>query len=116
LKWILPQEIRWLRLPCEQKVDRAFDVVELTAAIAAEKECTPAQLAIAWAAQHEAVASVVLRARNVAHLDELLGAADVRIAADELARLDRLSPPGGVIVPYYLDNGFADFRPHRYRW
>jgi aryl-alcohol dehydrogenase-like predicted oxidoreductase len=97
-------------------VDRAFDVIELTAAIAAEKGCTPAQLAIAWAAQHQAVASVVLGARNVAQLDELLGAGDVQITADDHARLDQVSPPGGVIVPYYLDDGFADFRPHRYRW
>jgi aryl-alcohol dehydrogenase-like predicted oxidoreductase len=97
-------------------VDGAFDVIELTAAIAADKGCTPAQLAIAWAAQHEAVASVVLGARNIAQLDELLGAGDVEITSDDHARLDQVSPPGGVIVPYYLDDGFADFRPHRYRW
>ena len=97
-------------------VGGAYDVIELTAAIAAEKGCTPAQIAIAWAAQHEAVASVVLGARNVAQLDELLGAGDVQITADDLARLDRVSLPGGVIVPYYLDDSFADFRPHRHRW
>ena len=84
--------------------------------IAAKKGCTPAQLAIAWAAQHQAVTSVVLGARNVDQLDELLGAGDVQISADDHARLDQLSPPGGAIVPYYLDDGFADFRPHRYRW
>lgn len=97
-------------------VDRAYDVIELTSRIAAEKGCTPAQLAIAWAAQHEAVASVALGARSVAQLDELLGAGDLQITADERAALDRVSPPGGVIVPYYLDDDFADFRPHRYRW
>jgi aryl-alcohol dehydrogenase-like predicted oxidoreductase len=97
-------------------VDRAFDVVELTVAMAAEKGCAPAQLAIAWAAQSEAVASVVLGARTVGQLDELLGALDIRLTADERAKLDHLSPAGGVIVPYYLDDGFADFRPHRYRW
>jgi aryl-alcohol dehydrogenase-like predicted oxidoreductase len=97
-------------------VDRAFDVVERVAALAAEKGCTPAQLAIAWAARHEAVASVVLGARSVAQLDELLGARDVRLTADDLARLDEVSPPGGVVVPYYLDDAFADFRPHRHRW
>jgi aryl-alcohol dehydrogenase-like predicted oxidoreductase len=97
-------------------VDRAFDVVELTAAIAAEKGCTPAQLAIAWTTQHEAVASVVLGARTVAQLGELLGAHDVRLTPNERARLDRVSPPGGVIVPYYLDDSFADFRPHQHRW
>lgn len=97
-------------------VDRAFDVVELVAAITTEKGCTPAQFALAWTAQHEAVASVVLGARNVAQLDELLRASDVPITTDDRARLDQVSSPGGVIVPYYLDDDFADFRPHRYRW
>jgi aryl-alcohol dehydrogenase-like predicted oxidoreductase len=97
-------------------IDRAFDVVELIAVLAAEKGCTPAQLAIAWAAEHAAVASVVLGARNIAQLDELLGAGSVQMTSDDRALLDQVSPPGGVIVPYYLDDGFADFRPHRYRW
>jgi aryl-alcohol dehydrogenase-like predicted oxidoreductase len=97
-------------------VEAAYDVAERTAAIAAEKGCTPAQLALAWAAQHESVASIVVGARNVAQLGELLGARDIQITPDERAQLDRVSPPGGVIVPYYLDDGFADFRPHRHRW
>jgi aryl-alcohol dehydrogenase-like predicted oxidoreductase len=97
-------------------VDQAFDVVELVAVIAAEKGCTPAQLTIAWAAQHAAVTSVVLGARNIAQMGELLGAVDIQISSDDHARLDQVSSPGGVIVPYYLDDGFADFRPHRYRW
>jgi aryl-alcohol dehydrogenase-like predicted oxidoreductase len=97
-------------------VDRAFDVVELTAAMAADKSCTPAQLALAWAAQHEGIASVVLGARTVAQLDELLGTLDVRMTPDERAQLDQISLPGRAIVPYFLDDSFADFRPHRYRW
>jgi hypothetical protein len=58
----------------------------------------------------------VLGARSVAQLDEQLGALDVQVTAKEAAQLNRVSSPGGVIVPYYLDDGFADFRPHRYRW
>ena len=44
------------------------------------------------------------------------GALDVQLTPDHAAQLDRVSPWGGMIVPYYLDDGFADFRPHRYRW
>ena len=97
-------------------VDPAFDVVETAAALAVEKGCTPAQLALAWTARQEAVTSIVLGARNLAQLDQLLGACEVQITPDDQARLDRVSPPGGVIVPYYLDDSFADFRPHRHRW
>jgi len=65
---------------------------------------------------HETVASVVLSARTMAQLNEQLGALDVQLTPDHAAQLDRVSPLGGMIVPYYLDDGFADFRPHRYRW
>ena len=34
----------------------------------------------------------------------------------ELERLDAVAPPGRAIVPYYLDDDFADWRPHRHRW
>jgi aryl-alcohol dehydrogenase-like predicted oxidoreductase len=97
-------------------VDGAFAVTELLATLATEKHCTPAQLALAWVMRHEAVASVVLGARTLAQLNEQLGALDVQLTAEDAAHLDRVSPPGGVIVPYYLSDGFADFRPHRYRW
>ena len=40
----------------------------------------------------------------------------VVLAPDELARLDSVSPPGRAIVPYYLDDDFADWRAHRHRW
>jgi aryl-alcohol dehydrogenase-like predicted oxidoreductase len=97
-------------------VDGAFAVTELLATMAREKECTPAQLALAWALRNEAVASIVLGARTLAQLDEQLGALDVQLTSEEVAQLDRVSPPGEVIVPYYLADDFADFRPHRHRW
>jgi len=52
----------------------------------------------------------------MAQLNEQLGALDVQLTPDHAAQLDRVSPLGGMIVPYYLDDGFADFRPHCYRW
>jgi aryl-alcohol dehydrogenase-like predicted oxidoreductase len=97
-------------------VEQAFVVAELLASIAEQQQHTPTQLALAWLLRHEAVASVVLGARTVAQLEEQLGALDMQITPEDHARLDQASPPGGVIVPYYLDDSFADFRPHRHRW
>ena len=42
--------------------------------------------------------------------------ADVMITDDLVKRVDGIVPPGGVTVPYYLDDSFADFRPQPYRW
>jgi aryl-alcohol dehydrogenase-like predicted oxidoreductase len=97
-------------------VDGAFDVVAQLSDLAAEKGFSPAQLAVAWAARHAAVASVILGPRSAAQLDELLGAGDVRFTQEDLDRLDQVSRPGRAIVPYYLDDGFADTRPHRHHW
>ena len=52
----------------------------------------------------------------MAQLNEQLGAFDVQLTPENAAQLDWVSPWGGVIVPCYLDDGFADFQPHCYRW
>jgi aryl-alcohol dehydrogenase-like predicted oxidoreductase len=62
------------------------------------------------------VSSVVLGARSPEQLEDQLGALELRLAPEELARLDAVAPPGRAIVPYYLDDDFADWRPHRHRW
>jgi hypothetical protein len=40
----------------------------------------------------------------------------VTFTAEELARLDEVSAPGRAVVPYYLDDSFADWQPARFRW
>jgi aryl-alcohol dehydrogenase-like predicted oxidoreductase len=97
-------------------VPGAFAVVEELVAIAGEKGCTPARLALAWTLARPGVSSVVLGARTPDQLDDQLGALDVELTADELARLDAVSPPGRALVPYYLDDDFADWSAHRHRW
>jgi aryl-alcohol dehydrogenase-like predicted oxidoreductase len=97
-------------------VDQAFAVVEVISQIAREHHATPAQVALAWLAQQSAIASIVLGARTVAQFEEQLAALAVHLSVEELTQLDVVSPSGRVIVPYYLDDGFADFRPHRHRW
>jgi aryl-alcohol dehydrogenase-like predicted oxidoreductase len=97
-------------------VPAAFAVVDELVALAAETGRTPARLALAWTLARPEISSVVLGARTPGQLDEQLAALDVVLAPDELARLDAVSPPGRAIVPYYLDDDFADWRAHRHRW
>jgi aryl-alcohol dehydrogenase-like predicted oxidoreductase len=67
-------------------------------------------------ARRPEISSVVLGARSPDQLEDQLGALDVLLEPQELARLDAVSPPGRAIVPYYLDDDFADWRAHRHRW
>jgi aryl-alcohol dehydrogenase-like predicted oxidoreductase len=61
-------------------------------------------------------ASSFAAARAPDQLGEQLAALDVVLAPADLARLDAVSPPGRAIVPYYLDDDFADWSAHRHRW
>jgi aryl-alcohol dehydrogenase-like predicted oxidoreductase len=75
-------------------------VSEITA-IAAGKKCTPAQLALAWVlAQGDDIAPIPgTKRRN--YLDENLGALDVVLSQQDLARIDRTLPQGAATGTRY---------------
>ena len=92
--------------------DAAFNVLDVVLAIAAEKGCTPSQLALAWCAQQPGITSPIVGIRTMEQLEGNLGAIDVQVTDEERARIDEVAPPGGVITRYYR----ADFGPHLFRW
>ena len=73
-------------------------------------------LSLAWTMQRPGIASIVLGPRNVDQLNGQLAASGVMITKELAKRIDEIVPPGGVTVPYYLDDSFADFRPQPFRW
>ena len=60
-------------------------------AIAREKGCTLAQLAIAWLLSHEVVCSVIAGVTRTEQLIENAGATSVLLSEEELAQIDRLT-------------------------
>jgi aryl-alcohol dehydrogenase-like predicted oxidoreductase len=73
-------------------------------------------LSLAWTMQRPGITSIVLGPRNVDQLNGQLAASGVMITEELTKRIDEIVPPGGVTVPYYLDDSFADFRPQPFRW
>ncbi len=73
------------------------------AAIAASKKCTPAQLALAWvlAQGNDIVPIPGTKRRN--YLDENLGALDLVLSKQDLARIDRALPQGAAAGGRYSD-------------
>lgn len=65
-------------------------------AIAGEVGCTPAQLAIAWLLHRGDHVLPIPGTRSVEHLQEDVGAAEVKLDADAMTRLDALINPGTV--------------------
>jgi aryl-alcohol dehydrogenase-like predicted oxidoreductase len=69
-----------------------LELVKEIERMAAAKGCTPAQLALAWVlAQGEDVVPIP-GTKRVKYLDDNLGAADVRLTTDDLARIDAILP------------------------
>jgi voltage-dependent potassium channel beta subunit len=85
------QGVEWLEAMAsdEAATTMATEVVRLSK----EVGCTPAQLAIAWCLQNQAVSSVITGASSVAQVRENLGALEVarELNDDLLARLDAAS-------------------------
>ncbi|MCZ2819547.1 aldo/keto reductase [Modestobacter sp. VKM Ac-2977] len=61
------------------------------AAVAAELDATPSQVALAWLLQKSPVILPIPGTKSVDHLTENLGAAQLTLSADEMARLDALA-------------------------
>ena len=69
-----------------------WDAADRFTALAADLGQAPAALAVAWAASHPAVTSVILGARSVEQLDGTLTAADLELSEDARARITALTP------------------------
>ena len=63
--------------------------------IASELDCTPGQLAIAWAARNPHVSTVITGASKIEQLKDNLGAAELisRLTPELMAQLDSISQP-----------------------
>ncbi|MBB3678610.1 aldo/keto reductase [Modestobacter versicolor] len=82
-------------------------LVEAVRAMAEEKGVTAGQLALAWVlAQGEDVVPIPGTKRR-SYLDENVGAAAVRLTADDLARLAEIAPPGVAAGGRYADASYA---------
>jgi aryl-alcohol dehydrogenase-like predicted oxidoreductase len=77
-----------------ENFQKNLELVEHIKAIAAEKRCTPAQLALAWVlARGQDIVSIPGTKRRT-YLDDNLGALEVLLTAADLARIDEFAPHG----------------------
>jgi aryl-alcohol dehydrogenase-like predicted oxidoreductase len=81
-----------------QLVDRLRDMAQV-------KGCTLPQLALAWVMAHGETIVPIPGARRRPHLEENLGALDVRLTPADLAALDGLAPAGVAAGSRYPESG-----------
>jgi aryl-alcohol dehydrogenase-like predicted oxidoreductase len=72
----------------EPALSRAMDLVERLRGIGMRHARTAAEVAIAWALHHPAVTAASVGARRPHQVDELVGAVDLHLTADEIDELE----------------------------
>ena len=80
-------------------------LVERMEAIAEEKECTPAQLALAWLLAQGPDVIPIPGTKQIPRLDENLGALRVRLTAAEVERISAAIPIGAAAGLRYPEGG-----------
>jgi aryl-alcohol dehydrogenase-like predicted oxidoreductase len=78
-----------------------LELVERIRQMAAEKSCTPAQLALAWVLARGTDIVPIPGTTKRKNLDENLGALDVSLSAADLARIEELAPRGAATGDRY---------------
>jgi aryl-alcohol dehydrogenase-like predicted oxidoreductase len=71
-----------------------LELVEIVKSIASDRGVTPGQVALAWVQAQGGDVVPIPGTKRRAYLEQNVGALDVSLSADELARLDGLSPAG----------------------
>jgi aryl-alcohol dehydrogenase-like predicted oxidoreductase len=77
----------------KQLTERALSVIDVLVDIARQVHATPAQVALAWVQGRPGVVSSIIGARTLEQLEDNLGALEVALSPDHVARLDEVSKP-----------------------
>lgn len=77
-----------------ENFQRNLDLVDHVTALASTKGVAPAQLALAWLLTRGPQLVAIFGTRHQTNLRSNLGALDVELTADELARIDDIAPKG----------------------
>ena len=85
----------------EGNLDRNLEMVQQIEEIAVEKQCTPAQLALAWVLAQGNYIVPIAGTKRRKYLYENLGALNVHLTASDLNRLDQAAPVGAAAGARY---------------
>jgi aryl-alcohol dehydrogenase (NADP+) len=74
-----------------------FEVADTVAAVAKQRGCTPAQVALAWVLQAPGITSPIIGATKTSQLSELIAAVDIKLTPEEVAALEKPYRPHGIL-------------------
>lgn len=94
--------------------ERVHDVGDVLEQIAKRHGCSRAVVAYAWVLRRPGITSPIVGPEKLTDLTDTLTAIDVELTEEDLAAIDAVSPPGGMISPFY-ESDANQFRAHPHR-
>lgn len=91
----------------DQNFQRNLQLVERVRELAAQKRCTPGQLALAWVLAQGQEIVPIPGTKRMNYLEENLKALEVRISPEELRTLNEIAAPAAVAGERYPQPGMA---------
>ncbi len=89
--------------------NKLWDIVDVLNDVAEQHGVTGAQIGLAWLLQRPTVSTVIMGGRTTEQFEANLKAADLKLTADDIARLDKVSEPN-LIYPYWHQSYTASDR------
>jgi aryl-alcohol dehydrogenase-like predicted oxidoreductase len=86
-----------------ENFQKNLEIVRRVEEMAAEKKCTPAQLALAWVLAKGKDVVPIPGTKRRKYIDENLAALEISLTAADFARLDGIAPPGVAAGARYPD-------------
>ena len=90
----------------ERITPQGIEVAQQLAQRAAQKGCTLPQLAVAWVIHQPGVTAAIIGPRTLAHLNDLLSAADLNLDDTDLDYCNRLVKPGAFVSDHFNTAGW----------
>src|SRR5437868_1149651 len=90
-----------------ENFEKNIQLVREVEALAQEKGCTTAQLALAWVLAKGEDVVPIPGTKHRRYLDENIGGLEVKLTDEELQRLDEILPPGAAAGPRYPEQAMA---------
>jgi len=88
-----------------ENFQKNLDLVHHIEQVAKQKGCTPTQLALAWLLARGDDIVPIPGTKQRKYLEENVGAVDVSLSADDLARIDAIAPKGAAAGTRYPEAG-----------
>jgi aryl-alcohol dehydrogenase-like predicted oxidoreductase len=95
--------------------EKGFEIVDVLRTVAERRGATVAQIALAWLLHQPAVSTVIIGAKKESQLKDNLGAVDVKLDADDLAEIDKVSALGPEYPGWMFGMQGGDRRPGQTR-